>query len=258
MNKKNAIDPTQTIHNRSVLRSLSIIILVLICIPILLVKAPSITYAQITPPITRPQQQQQQPTPFLPAPQTTFPPSVFPPTQSALPPTSFAVPTNPLSPWFLSAPAIACGGNFYLTITGETNSKHTGSKHSTDNNDDKNKNYNGQYDISNNGKQTIALQVIAPGGTDLDQNAVAGKIFVGQDNIDKNNAQKLSINSLINNCKSSTFQGSNNSDPATTTPMPLDTNSGSTLSKAKSTATTSSIAPSLAPPDTTTFNLSNP
>jgi hypothetical protein len=235
--------------------------------PVVLVRAPSISYAQIATSITTQQQQQQQRSaPFLPEPQTTFPPSVFPPTQSFLPPTSFAVPTGSLSPWFPSVPAIACGGTFYLTITGDTYFKHVGSKHSNVNyNGYKNNDNNASDYRSSNGKQTIALQVIAPGGIDLDQNSVTGKVFVGQDNIDKNKAQKLNIDSLTNNCKSSTFQDSNDSDPvATSTPVPIETsdsntdNTDSTATKTTTKAVTSSIAPSAITSGTTTSNISTP
>ena len=178
-----------------------------VCLVMVLISAPSIADAQTTT-------QQQQPVPYLPSTQTTFPPSILPPTQSYLPPTSFAIPITPVSPWFPSAPAISCGGTFYFTIVGNTSFKHQGSKHSEDNNNNKDSSSDGK---SSDGKQTIALQVIAPGGVALDQNSVTGKIFVGQDNIDANKGHKFNVGNIANNCISSTFQDTN-SDSATPPP----------------------------------------
>lgn len=186
-----------------------------VCLAMVLISAPFIACAQTT--------QQQQQVPYLPSPQTTFPPSIFPPTQSYLPSTSFAIPTSPLSPWFPSAPAIACGGTFYFTIVGDTSFKNQGSKHSQDNNNNKDNSSDGK---SNDGKQTIALQVIAPGGVALDQNSVTGKIFVGQNNIDANKGHKFNVGNISNNCRSSTFQDTNSD--AATNPPPINPSSATT------------------------------
>jgi hypothetical protein len=132
--------------------------------------------------------------PYLPPSQTTFPASVFPPTQSFLPGTSFAVPTGNLSPWFPSVPAIACGGTFSLRIVGEgSSSKHMGSKHDDHGNSNDN-------DNSNNGKKTIALQVLSAGRIALDQNSISGKIFEGKTNINNNKGNKLNLDNLSDNC----------------------------------------------------------
>lgn len=122
---------------------------------------------------------------FIPPSATTFPPSVFPPTNSFLPSTSFAVPTGSLSPWFPSLPAVACGGTFSFTVIGKV-SDHTGE------------------DLGN-GKQRIAIQINSAGGIDLTQQSVKGKIFVGQDNIDKNQGDNFNIKNVFNNCQGLTF-----------------------------------------------------
>jgi hypothetical protein len=105
-----------------------------------------------------------------------------------------------------SIAAIACSGTFYFTIIGDAIifKQHGGSKYGEYNNYNNNNIYNNNNNNNNkndvsddksvNGKQTIALQVIAPGGTASDKNAVKGRIFVGQDNIDKNIGQKFDIN----------------------------------------------------------------
>ncbi|MFL6409796.1 MAG: hypothetical protein ACJ71K_00950 [Nitrososphaeraceae archaeon] len=151
-------------------------------------------YAQVFPPSTTFPQQGFLPAPsqgFLPPPQTTFPPSVFPPTQSALPPTSFAVPTGSLSPWFPSVPAIACGGTFTFTIVGDFNNKDNNNNNNKDNNNNNN----------SDGKRTIALQIQAAGGTDLNQNSISGQIFKGKDNIKHNDGQDFTIRGVSNNCQ---------------------------------------------------------
>src|SRR5919109_5373627 len=114
---------------------LSLFSIIFICL--LMVMNISVAYAQMVP-------IQQQPVPFLPPSQTTFPPSVFPPTQSFLPSTSFAIPTGSLSPWFPSIPAVACGGTFSFTIIGKISD-------------------NKGEDLGN-GKQRIAIQINSAGG----------------------------------------------------------------------------------------------
>lgn len=122
---------------------------------------------------------------FIPPSATTFPPSVFPPTNSFLPSTSFAIPTGSLSPWFPSLPAIACGGTFSFTVIGKVSD-------------------NKGEDLGN-GKQRVAIQINSAGGIDLTQQSVKGKIFIGQDNIDKNQGDNFSIKNVFNNCQGLTF-----------------------------------------------------
>ena len=153
-------------------------------------------YAQVFPPVNSlpppvlfPQQSfvPSQSYPLLPPAQTTFPPSVFPPTQSFIPQTSFAIPTGSLSPWFPSIPAIACGGQFSLSIVGNTASHISTSRHG--NNDD------------HNDKNTIALQIKAAGGTSLNQNSISGQIFQGAKNIQNNKGNNFNIKSVSNDCQ---------------------------------------------------------
>ena len=127
--------------------------------------------------------------PYIPPPQTTFPASVFPPTQSFLPSTSFAIPTGSLSPWFPSIPAVSCGGTFTLTIVGDV--------HNNGNNNNNNKNNNNGSDD----KKTIALQIQAAGGTDLNQNTISGQIFKGKDNIKHNDGQDFTVRGVSNDCQ---------------------------------------------------------
>lgn len=122
---------------------------------------------------------------FIPPSATTFPPSVFPPTNSFLPSTSFAVPTGSLSPWFPSLPAVACGGTFSFTVIGKI-ADHMGEN-------------------LGNGKQRIAIQINSAGGIDLTQQSIKGKIFIGQDNIDKNQGDDFNIKNVFNNCQGLTF-----------------------------------------------------
>lgn len=135
---------------------------------------------------------------------TTFPPSVFPPTTSALPSTSFGTQTGSLSPWFPSLPAIGCGGTFSLTIVGDVSSTsgQTGSS-SSQNNNNNNDNVGGHH--GKNGKNTLALQVNSAGGVDLTQQSVKGRFFVGQHNIDNNQANNFDIKDVFNNCQVITF-----------------------------------------------------
>jgi hypothetical protein len=121
---------------------------------------------------------------FIPPSATTFPPSVFPPTNSFLPTTSFAIPTGSLSPWFPSLPAVACGGTFSFTVIGKVSDKGE--------------------DLGN-GKQRIAIQINSAGGIDLTQQSINGKIFIGQDNIDRNQGDNFNIKNVFNNCQGLTF-----------------------------------------------------
>src|SRR5690242_5541215 len=139
----------------------SVISVCLLTIIVMIAGVP-VAYAQIA-------STQQQLVPSLPPVQTTFPPSVFPPTQSFLPPTSFAIPTGSLSPWFPSLPAITCSGTFTFTIVGDTSS--SGSSSSSSGSTSKNSKDDGNNDSSDKAKHTIAIQVIAAGGTSLDQNS---------------------------------------------------------------------------------------
>jgi hypothetical protein len=162
--------------------------------------AASKAYAQIfpppnslPPPVLFPQQSfvPSQSFPLLPPPQTTFPPSLFPNTQSFVPSTSFAIPTGSLSPWFPSIPAIACGGEFSLSIVGNTATHISTTRHG--NND-------GHNDDHNN-KNTIALQIKAAGGTSLNQNSISGEIFQGSKNIQQNKGNNFNIKSVSNDCQ---------------------------------------------------------
>jgi hypothetical protein len=129
---------------------------------------------------------------FVPSQTTTFPPSAFPPTSSAFPSASLATQSNSFSPWFPSLPAIGCGGTFSLTIVGDVSpSGQTSSSNS---------NGHGNAD-----KRTLALQVNSAGGVDLTQESVKGRFFIGQPNIDNNQANNFDVKDVFNNCQVITF-----------------------------------------------------
>ena len=167
-----------------------------------------VAHAQSTFPVPPPPTSQiiQQPgtTGFFPSQTTTFPPSVFPPTTSALPSTSFGTQTGSLSPWFPSLPAIGCGGTFSLTIVGDVSST-SGQTSSSSSQNNNNNNDNGGGHHGKNGKNTLALQVNSAGGVDLTQQSVKGRFFVGQHNIDNNQANNFDIKDVFNNCQVITF-----------------------------------------------------
>ena len=166
----------------------------LVCISLIMIKGSPVAHAQVAPQIiTQPQT-------------TTFPPSVFPPTSSALPSTSVGNPTTSFSPWFPSLPAIGCGGTFSLTIVGDVSSSpgQTSSPPSSNNNNN-NINHNGGGHHGTNGKKTLALQVNSAGGVDLTQESVKGRFFVGQHNIENNQANNFDVKDVFNNCQVITF-----------------------------------------------------
>lgn len=135
---------------------------------------------------------------FVPSQTTTFPPSVIPPTSSAFPSASLATQSNSFSPWFPSLPAIGCGGTFSLTIVGDVSpSGQTSSSNS--NGQDNNNGHHG------NDKRTLALQVNSAGGVDLTQESVKGRFFIGQHNIDNNQANNFDVKDVFNNCQVITF-----------------------------------------------------
>jgi hypothetical protein len=135
---------------------------------------------------------------FVPSQTTTFPPSVIPPTSSAFPSASLATQSNSFSPWFPSLPAIGCGGTFSLTIVGDVSpSGQTSSSNS--NGHDNNNGHHG------NDKRTLALQVNSAGGVDLTQESVKGRFFIGQPNIDNNQANNFDVKDVFNNCQVITF-----------------------------------------------------
>ena len=49
------------------------------------------------------------------------------------------------------------------------------------------------------------LQVNSAGGVDLTQESVKGRFFVGQHNIDNNQANNFDIKDVFNNCQVITF-----------------------------------------------------
>jgi hypothetical protein len=155
-------------------------IYLLICFSLITIGGASMSYAQ-----------------FIPSQTTTFPPSTFPPTTSSFPSASLATQSNSFSPWFPSLPAIGCGGTFSLTIVGDVSpSGQTSSSNSNSNN-------NGHHSSDN--KRTLALQVNSAGGVDVTQESVKGRFFIGQHNIDNNQANNFDIKDVFNNCQVITF-----------------------------------------------------
>ncbi|MFZ0740854.1 MAG: hypothetical protein WAM54_04605 [Nitrososphaeraceae archaeon] len=138
----------------------------------------------------------------LPQSAVTFPPSVFPPTTSFIPPTSIAPVVGPLSPWFPSIPAIACGGTFTFSVVGSLDRNNdNGNNHDNDNKKDKNNN-----DSNNNDKDKLyAIQIISNGGSNLDTESIEGKVFAGEKNIERNNGEDFDIKDVFNDCQVVTF-----------------------------------------------------
>ena len=164
------------------LRATFLPIYLLMCFSLITIGGASLSYAQ-----------------FIPSQSTTFPPSVFPPTTSSFPSASLATQSNSFSPWFPSLPAIGCGGTFSLTIVGDVSpSGQTSSSNSNGHG-----NNNGHH--SNDDKRTLALQVNSAGGVSLTQESVKGRFFIGQHNIDNNQANNFDIKDVFNNCQVITF-----------------------------------------------------
>jgi hypothetical protein len=135
----------------------------------------------------------------LPQSAVTFPPSVFPPTTSFIPPTSIAPVVGPLSPWFPSIPAIACGGTFTLNVVGSLDRDNDNGNNHDDNNKDKNN------DNSNDKDKLYAIQIISNGGSNLDSESIEGKVFAGENNIERNNGEDFDIKDVFNDCQVVTF-----------------------------------------------------
>jgi hypothetical protein len=137
----------------------------------------------------------------LPQSAVTFPPSMFPPTTSFIPPTSIAPVVGPLSPWFPSIPAIACGGTFTFSVVGSLD-RDNDNGNDEDNGDNKNKNGN-----NNNGNEDklYAIQIQSNGGSTLDTDSIEGKVFAGENNIERNNGEDFDIKDVFNDCQVVTF-----------------------------------------------------
>jgi hypothetical protein len=137
----------------------------------------------------------------LPQSAVNFPPSVFPPTTSFIPPTSIAPVVGPLSPWFPSIPAIACGGTFTFSVVGSLDRDND---NGNDDNNGDNKNKNGN---NNNGDKDklYAIQIQSNGGSTLDTDSIEGKVFAGEKNIERNNGEDFDIKDVFNDCQVVTF-----------------------------------------------------
>jgi hypothetical protein len=138
----------------------------------------------------------------LPQSAVTFPPSVFPPTTSFIPPTSIAPVVGPLSPWFPSIPAIACGGTFTFSVVGSLN-RDNGNDNGNDDNKDNNK--NDKNDNNNDKDKLYAIQIQSNGGSSLDTDTIEGKVFAGEKNIERNNGEDFDIKDVFNDCQVVTF-----------------------------------------------------
>ena len=138
----------------------------------------------------------------LPQSAVTFPPSVFPPTTSFIPPTSIAPVVGPLSPWFPSIPAIACGGTFTFSVVGSLD-RDNGNDNGNDDNKDNNK--NDKNDNNNDKDKLYAIQIQSNGGSSLDTDTIEGKVFAGENNIERNNGEDFDIKDVFNDCQVVTF-----------------------------------------------------
>ena len=126
---------------------------------------------------------------------------MFPPTTSFIPPTSIAPVVGPLSPWFPSIPAIACGGTFTFSVVGSLDRDND---NGNDDNNGDNKNKNGN---NNNGDKDklYAIQIQSNGGSTLDTDSIEGKVFAGEKNIERNNGEDFDIKDVFNDCQVVTF-----------------------------------------------------
>jgi hypothetical protein len=141
----------------------------------------------------------------LPQSAVTFPPSVFPPTTSFIPPTSIAPVTGPLSPWFPSIPAIACGGTFTFSVVGSLDRDNdNGNDNGNDDNKDNN-NKNDKNDNNNDKDKLYAIQIQSNGGSSLDTDSIEGKVFAGEKNIERNNGEDFDVKDVFNDCQVVTF-----------------------------------------------------
>ncbi|MGI8834010.1 MAG: hypothetical protein ACR2IS_15415, partial [Nitrososphaeraceae archaeon] len=140
----------------------------------------------------------------LPQSAVTFPPSVFPPTTSFIPPTSIAPVTGPLSPWFPSIPAIACGGTFTFSVVGALD-RDNDNGNDNDNDDNKDNNKNAKNDNNNDKDKLYAIQIQSNGGSSLDTDSIEGKVFAGEKNIERNNGEDFDIKDVFNDCQVVTF-----------------------------------------------------
>ena len=138
----------------------------------------------------------------LPPSAVTFPPSVFPPTTSFIPPTSIAPVLGPLSPWFPSIPAIACGGTFTFSVVGSLD-RDNDNGNDDGNNDNTKKNGNSNND--NDKDKLYAIQIQSNGGSTLDTDSIEGKVFAGEKNIERNNGEDFDIKDVFNDCQVVTF-----------------------------------------------------
>jgi hypothetical protein len=138
----------------------------------------------------------------LPQSAVTFPPSVFPPTTSFIPPTSIAPVVGPLSPWFPSIPAIACGGTFTFSVVGSLDRDND---NGNDDNNGDNKNKNGNNNNNGDKDKLYAIQIQSNGGSTLDTDSIEGKVFAGEKNIERNNGEDFDIKDVFNDCQVVTF-----------------------------------------------------
>ena len=100
--------------------------------------------------------------------------------------------SQPVSPWFPSIPAVACGGNlFSFTIQGKP---HMDVKLVSDNSK--------QYQK----KGLLALQIIsANNGMIPTKNSVTGMIFQGASNIEHNKGHDFDVKTMFNDCQTLAF-----------------------------------------------------
>jgi hypothetical protein len=138
----------------------------------------------------------------LPPSAVTFPPSVFPPTTSFVPPTSIAPVVGPLSPWFPSIPAIACGGTFSFSVIGSLDRDNDDGN---DDNNDNNKNKNGNGNNDKDNDKLYAIQIQSNGGSALDTDSIEGKVFAGEKNIERNNGEDFDVKDVFNDCQVVTY-----------------------------------------------------
>jgi len=138
----------------------------------------------------------------LPPSAVTFPPSVFPPTTSYIPPTSIAPVVGPLSPWFPSIPAIACGGTFTFSVVGSLDRDND---NGNDDNNDNKKNSDRNDNNGNDKDKLYAIQIQSNGGSTLDTDSIEGKVFAGEKNIERNNGEDFDIKDVFNDCQVVTY-----------------------------------------------------
>ena len=120
------------------------------------------------------------------------------PTASLVSPTLTNPPAGQMTPWFPSLPAIACGGTSTMTTIGSIESDSNSGDNSNNNN-------GGDDDDNDDNKKDYAFQIDSDGGPSADPESVAGTVYAGEKNIERNNGKDFDIKDVFNDCQVGMF-----------------------------------------------------